>query len=343
MPLVVNGVTVPDGGNVIINGVTPDKIIVNDVVAWRNIVFYTFTPGTYSISNLGGSANSFKLIVEKTRFKVQTVVDSIGTSTGQWINFDPDDGSFTIGEVSEGVVYNGGTSTYNGFKISVSANNGFQISIDNKNSGGTGSPSPNFVFDTDLGWSTDSVQCPANLAGEFMTLEGNPAGSASFQFGRTNPAAGNDVVLSPAIPVVTSPTAPALPPARITNLVASDSTSGSVTITFTNAARATSHDLIENGTVVANNIATGYVRTVDPGTRTYMVRAINAEGSTDSASDSGTSAPYPAFHGYLEGNSFSDSPSDSGNSILTGSGADGLYPRIPATRTTAVLMTLVCF
>lgn len=82
-----------------------------------------------------------------------------------------------------------------------------------------------------------------------------------------------------------------------TAMSASDSTTGSVTIYFTNSSvgkPTPTYNLYENSTLVATDITNGYVRTVSGGTRSYFVRAINSAGHADSFPNNGTSYSVPA-------------------------------------------------
>lgn len=85
-------------------------------------------------------------------------------------------------------------------------------------------------------------------------------------------------------------------PTEIADFSATDTTVGSVAVTFTAATGSgtITHDLYENGGLIASDISSGYVRTVSGGSRTYYVRVNNTLGDIEqSNSDTGASYQVP--------------------------------------------------
>jgi hypothetical protein len=84
-----------------------------------------------------------------------------------------------------------------------------------------------------------------------------------------------------------------VPPSQITDLKATTNRISEVVITFTPASGVPTptHNLYENGVLVAENITSGYQHLVSAGERTYHIEACNSAGCTTSNSDVGYSVP----------------------------------------------------
>ena len=98
----------------------------------------------------------------------------------------------------------------------------------------------------------------------------------------------------------------AFPPSA-PNITSIGSNVGSVTINFTPSAGGLptpTYDLFENGTRVAQNISSGFVRNVGAGTRNYYVQAVNSEGTANSNTVAGTSRDQPGSQTFTANGTF---------------------------------------